>query len=72
MMSWRYLLAAVPAYVCFWLGDLLSKPMYRWDTFAWLYPVYNRLMFWSSDLSEWGSVGLWKKVEPNEEGEWFV
>jgi len=31
------------------LGDIISYPMCKWD-WAFLYPIYNRLMIWSSDL----------------------
>lgn len=69
MFNWRYPLAVVPSVVLFTFGDFLSGV---------LYPVYNRCMLWSSDLSEWGSVGLWTK-KPNEDSSsslppeaWFV
>lgn len=45
------------------LGDAISRPMYRWDMFAWLYPAYNNLMSWSVDVKDWGGSGPWERVE---------
>jgi hypothetical protein len=67
--SWRYLIALLPTYLFYWLGDWISKPMYRFDIFAWLYPAYCNLMHWSAWWSDWGNVGLWTKQEPNEIGD---
>lgn len=48
------------AWPCYWLGDLISKPMLLWD-WAFLYPTYNRLMCWSSDIDDWaGGEHIWK------------
>jgi hypothetical protein len=51
------------AIILFWLGDLVSRPMWRYD-FGFLYPIYNNLMIWSSNIQDWGSAnGPWKKPE---------
>jgi hypothetical protein len=43
--------------ILFYLGDRVSVPMTARD-WAWLYPLYSRLMRWSSDLDRenrvWG------------------
>jgi len=44
----------------FWVGDLVSRPMIRWDL-GWLYPLYSKLMGWSLDLDKDGKV--WKYVD---------
>ena len=42
------------------LGDWVHYPM-RWFDWAWIYPVYNRLMTWSSDVQDWaGCSGPWQ------------
>ena len=46
------------AHVFYYLGDFVSRLMY-WDWLGFLYPVYNKLMIWSSDLDEEGVI--WKK-----------
>jgi hypothetical protein len=51
----------VLAHICYLLGDFVSRLLY-WDSLAFLYPVYNKLMLWSSDLDTNGVI--WKK--PNE------
>ena len=49
------------SWLFFWLGDIVSKPMYYFDCMAWLYPVYNNLMTWSYDIQEWGGDhGPWR------------
>ena len=45
------------ALVLFWIGDKISIPMCKWD-WAFLYPIYNKLMIWSSDLDKEGRI--WK------------
>lgn len=55
------------AWMLYFLGDLVSKIM-NTDLTAWLYPVYNKLMIWSSELDDDGVI--WKKsndVEHNNE-----
>lgn len=50
------------AWGLFWLGDLISKPMYYLEFMAWLYPVYNALMSWSSDIQDWAQLDSpWNK-----------
>ncbi|PPD52545.1 MAG: hypothetical protein CTY12_06280 [Methylotenera sp.] len=44
------------AWGLFWLGDLVSKPMYYIECMAWLYPLYNALMSWSSHIQEWAKL----------------
>ena len=52
------------SWLLYWLGDLVSRPMSRWDACWWLYPVYNRLMLASSRLQDWGDgTGPWSEVK---------
>jgi len=39
----------------YWLGDLSSRPMLRYD-WAWMYPTYSALMRWSSALDKNNTV----------------
>lgn len=39
----------VVAYILYYLGDLVSKPMHYFD-WGWLYPIYNWLMIKSGDF----------------------
>jgi hypothetical protein len=48
------------SHICYFLGDMISKLLY-WDLLSWVYPVYNKLMIWSSDLDEKGEI--WKKAD---------
>lgn len=52
------------AWILYFLGDLISK-LLVWDFFSFLYPVYNRLMLWSSDLDI--EQKIWKDVDNQEE-----
>ena len=51
--------------VLYYLGDLISKLFYYTPIskyFTWLlYPIYSRLMIWSSQLDKAGVI--WKNVE---------
>jgi hypothetical protein len=49
------------AWILYYLGDLVSR-LLVWDLFSFLYPVYNKLMIWSSDLDT--EHRIWK--EENE------
>jgi hypothetical protein len=48
------------AHLLYFLGDLISRLFY-WDLFSFMYPVYNRIMLWSSDLDQKGEI--WKKPD---------
>lgn len=55
------------SYALYHLGDWVSRPMTKWDL-GWLYPLYSRLMNWSSDLDNlnkvWGPPLVnWKEEE---------
>jgi hypothetical protein len=49
------------SWALWWLGDLTAKLMRLAEPFGHLYPVYNRLMLWSSDAQGEGQ-GPWQKV----------
>ena len=47
----------------FWIGDKIGKPMYYFD-WAWIYPVYNKIMLASADVQDWsGCAGPWAPVK---------
>lgn len=47
------------SWTLYWLGDIVSRPM-NFDCMFWLYPVYNRLMLWSSQVQDWaGNKAPW-------------
>jgi len=46
------------AYILYYLGDFVSKLM-NTELTGWLYPVYNKLMIWSSELDDEGVI--WQK-----------
>ena len=57
----------VIAYIVSWalygLGDMVSRLM-QWFDWAWIYPVYNKLMLASSDVQDWaGNAGPWRKSD---------
>jgi hypothetical protein len=52
------------AYIFYFMGDLVSK-LLIWDLFSFLYPVYNKLMSWSSDLDVHGKI--WRKPDEHED-----
>jgi hypothetical protein len=49
------------AWGLFWLGDLVSKPMERFDLWM-LYSTYNWLMGRSYAVSEWAGLEVWKSA----------
>ena len=53
----------VISWTLFWCGDAVSRCMHTEFT-GWLYPAYNKLMLWSSDVQDWSAAnGPWE--EPN-------
>ena len=59
----RKIIGYILTWILFGLGDLISRPMNRFD-WAWIYPAYNNLMLWSYNTQEWaGNSSPWKKVD---------
>lgn len=52
------------SYILYWIGDMISK-LLVWDLFAFLYPVYNKLMICSSNLDIHNK--LWRKSDEHED-----
>ena len=49
----------VVSWALYWLGDLISHPMNRFD-WDWLYSTYNNVMLASLTVQEWGgNFGPW-------------
>ena len=58
----KKIIGYILSWTLYWLGDLASKPMHYFD-WGWIYPVYNRLMIWSTDVQDWsGADGPWGEV----------
>lgn len=53
-------------WACYWLGHLASKSLVWRDTERWVafwYPIYNRLMLWSSAIQDrFDLSGPWSGV----------
>jgi hypothetical protein len=59
----RKIIGYVVSWTLYWLGDLISKPMY-YVNWWWLYPVYNRLMISSADVQDWSNAnGPWESTK---------
>lgn len=77
-MNMRKIIAWLPAQLCFWLGDLWSKPLEwkwanneeesKWTSFwvGFFYTPYNKLMYCSLVLSDWADLGMWEKLTDEE------
>ena len=60
----RKILGYILSWILYGLGDLISKPMSRWDCMAWLYTPYNWLMLKSYAIQNWaGNSGPWKESD---------
>ena len=63
----KKLVAYAPAHILYRLGDLTSIITYKLDDHApnWVvhvsYVVYNSLIVWSLDLSDWGGLHMWEE-----------
>jgi hypothetical protein len=58
--------ARILSEVLYYLGHWISFPMH-WFGWAWLYPIYNRLMSWSSEIQDWAGNELpWRKVNDKD------
>jgi len=56
-------LARVASEILFYLGHWISYPM-NWFDWAWLYPMYSKLMCWSLDIQEWaGNEKPWTREQ---------
>lgn len=47
-------IAYVVAWVLYWVGDLVSYPIFYVDILGYFYPIYNNLMYWSHSVQMWG------------------
>ena len=70
----------IASWTCYWLGDLASKVLSWNDSERWCafwYPIYNKLMCWSSDIQDMAghdpSTGadttkwVWYKPDPEDD-----
>src|SRR5258708_3806339 len=55
------------SWVCYYAGDLISRPIGWRDHFCWLYPLYHRLMCWSYDLQGDNKRGPWSDEPINSD-----
>jgi len=57
----KQLSARILSEILYYSGDWISHPMH-WFDWAWLFPIYNRLMTWSYDVQMWAGNELpWRK-----------
>lgn len=57
----RKIIAFIGAYTCYYTGDLLSR-LSEYEIFEFLWTPYQKLMFWSSSIQDWGGLkGPWKE-----------
>jgi hypothetical protein len=55
--------ARILSEMLYYLGHWISFPM-SWFDWAWLYPMYHRLMCWSSEIQDWAGNKLpWRKID---------
>jgi hypothetical protein len=48
--------AMAASFFLYWSGHAVSRLFRRWDSLAFMYPVYNRLMCWSADVEDWAGI----------------
>jgi hypothetical protein len=48
----KKIIARISSEILYYLGDWISYPMHYFD-WAWLYPIYNKLMMYSIDIQDW-------------------
>lgn len=51
------------SWLCYWLGDLVSRPMDRWNIYRHLYPIYDKLMCWAYVLQGDDPRGPWQPAK---------
>jgi hypothetical protein len=62
----KQLVARAASEVLYYLGHWIHFPMIWWD-WAWLYPIYNRLMSASHAVQTWGgSTGPWQHTKEKQ------
>jgi hypothetical protein len=58
----KKIIARIFSEILYCMGHWISFPMCYFD-WAWLYPIYHRLMIWSSDVQDWaGNNKPWKET----------
>jgi hypothetical protein len=63
----KVVIAQLVSLACFWPGHWVSLLMHQADFLGHLYPVYNRLMCWSSEIEEWAGIEfIWKTPAEQE------
>jgi hypothetical protein len=63
----KKLLARIASEVLYYLGHWISFPM-QWFDWGWIYPTYNRLMCWSSNIQDWaGNNKPWEQAKEQNE-----
>lgn len=64
----KKLIAFIPTYVLFGIGDFTCDMMYLINTEKAcniLYPIYNKAMVWSCFINDWGGLKLWTDTNGN-------
>ena len=60
-MGMKVLAAKLASLCLYWAGHAISCVMNN-AVGAYLYPIYNRLMIWSSEIEEWAGIDfMWRR-----------
>lgn len=60
-------IAYIVSLTLYGIGEGLSKPM-QWFDWAWLYPVYSKIMITSFKIQDWaGNEGPWRVTVNNDD-----
>jgi hypothetical protein len=55
-------LARCVSEILYYIGHWISFPM-SWFDWHWIYPIYNKIMLWSSAVQDWaGNDKPWNKT----------
>jgi len=66
LLAIKKIFARVASEVLYYLGHWISFPMH-WFDWCWIYPTYNCLMCWSSDIQDWaGNNKPWEKINEQD------
>jgi hypothetical protein len=58
----KKILARALSEMLYYTGHWISFPMH-WFDWYWIYPIYNKIMLWSSDIQDWaGNTKPWIKI----------
>ena len=60
----KKLIAFPLIYITYCIGDICSKIAYKFDTWKFIFSMYQKFMDWSVQLEDWNNTQyVWKKVK---------